>query len=334
MRSSQNKICKDFLISKSIPYNVDVRLSCFSHFKSGGLCELLVSPANESSLIDLIIFLREKLISFKIIGATSNLLFLDDSDYSLLISTTSLNDISLNDDLIYAQCGSMLPDLSRFALNQSISGFEGFEGIPGTVGGAVFMNAGAYGSVTSDLFVSAKVLKPDGSVVDCVYSDMLFKNRSSAFRINPDFGILLGVFFKVNKGCRLKIYRKMSLFHNKRHKYQEWQYPTLGSLYSGSIYRALASKSFVYRCISSLYIGLFFKWKVFGREAPDDRKWLNDFTVSFFSIDYKYQPFSDKDMNTLIYYGQPTSSILEYIDKLNLLIGSELIIENEVVNGF
>ena len=111
-------------------------------------------------------------------------------------------------------------------------------------------------------------------------------------------------------------------------------FPTLGSLYSGSIYRSLAKKSIFYRVVSTVYYLVLYKWKVFRREAPNDRKWLNQFTVNFFDIKYDVQPYSDKDLNTLTNRGQHTDDLLKFIDQLDVFVGSSISIENEIVKGF
>ena len=169
------------------------------------------------------------------------------------------------------------------------------------------------------------------------FGHRVYKNydpRATIVRSIANDEIIISATFKVDIGTSLEIYSRMSLFHNKRHKYQEFMYPTLGSVYSSSVYRALAKKDIWYKFVSSIYYLLFYKWKIFRREAPDNRKWLNDFTVSRFGISYKNQPFSHKDMNTLVNNGHHTDEILSYIRQLNTLVGSDILIENEIVDKF
>ena len=151
------------------------------------------------------------------------------------------------ENLIVAECGSLLPELSRFALHNSLKGFEGLEGIPGTVGAAIFMNAGAYGSEIKDTLSSVDVILKNGEIKNYKKDDLNLSYRNSIFRTSKKDEIILRGYFKVKFGDPLSMYNKMSLFHNKRHKYQEWMYPNLGSLYSGSIYRLLAKKDLIFK---------------------------------------------------------------------------------------
>ncbi len=330
---------KDFILwlSKSkVRYKSSTNLSTFSYFKSGGSAEIILYPKTKQQLINCIINLRKLNIFFKIIGETTNLIFLDDVNYSCLISTTKLCYLNYDkkNGVITSDCGTKLPDLSRFALFNSITGMEGLEGIPGTVGAAVFMNAGAYGDDIKKTLVSVDVILPDGSIKNYKKNELELSNRNSVFRTKKRNEIIFRCYFMGKQGDALSIYNKMSLFHNKRHKYQEWMYPNLGSLYSGSVYRSLAEKDFVFKVISIIYYLIYYKWKPFRRESPDNRVWLNNIAVKRFGITYRKQPFSNKDMNTLVNNGHHTDEILDYISQLQKLVGDKIPIENEIVREF
>lgn len=321
---------------ESIEYNQSVKLSDFSWFKTGGLADLIIFPKNKIQLTYCIKRLSENEIKFKVIGETSNLIFLDDISYGVFISTTKINSLIYDSEkrVISAECGVLLPELSRYALSLCVRGFEGFEGIPGTIGAAVFMNAGAYGDEIKDVIESVDIIKLNGEEKTYKLNDLGLSHRNSKFRSKTNDEIILSASFNAEKSDPLKIYNRMSLFHNKRHKYQEFMYPTLGSIYSGSIYRSLAKKDKWFKFVSAIYYLVFYKWKIFSREAPDNRKWLNDFTVSRFGFLYKNQPFSNKDMNTLINNGHHTDEILSYINQLNSWIENDVTIENEIVEKF
>ena len=335
-KKTDHEDLKAWLVSKSVEILESVQLSEFSWFKTGGVTDLIIFPDNKKQLSSCVTHLRESGLTFKIIGETSNLIFLDDVSYSVLISTTKINSLHYDPDslLISADCGTLLPHLSRYALSLNSTGFEGFEGIPGTVGAAVFMNAGAYGDEIKDVVESVEVILPNGNLQIYSLEDLEFSHRNSVFRSKETDTIILSASFRVNFGNQLEIYNRMSVFHNKRHKYQEFMYPTLGSIYSGSIYRALARKDIWFKFISAIYYLIFYKWKLLSREAPDNRKWLNDYTVSRFKISFDKQPFSNKDMNTLINNGHHTDEILKYIGQLNNIVGNDVSIENEIVDEF
>jgi len=334
--NSKLKILCNWLTSNSIEFSSSVALSKFSYFQTGGNVNLIIFPSNQKQLSLSFNRINDYNLAFKVIGETCNILFLDDIDYSVLISTTKISSLYFDADsnLITAECGVLLPALSRFALSLCVTGYEGLEGIPGTVGAAIFMNAGAYGDEMKDVVDSVDVILPDGTLKTYSSKQLELSHRDSIFRAKKINEIIFCARFKVKFGDLLSIYNRMSLFHSKRHKYQEFMYPTLGSIYSGSIYRALAKKDFYYKFISSVYYLVFYKWKLFRREAPDNRKWLNDFTVKHFDITYDNQPFSNKDMNTLINNGHHTDELLNYLDQLHVLIGDDIPIENEIVKKF
>lgn len=196
------------------------------------------------------------------------------------------------------------------------------------------MNAGAYGDEIKNVIDSVDVILPDGALKTYSFEQLRLSHRSSIFRSKNINEVIFCARFKANFGDLLSIYNRMSLLHSKRHKYQEFMYPTLGSVYSGSIYRALAKKDFYYKTVSSVYYLVLYKWKIFRREAPDNRKWLNDFTVKRFGITYDNQPFSNKDMNTLVNNGHHTDQLQDYLEQLHALIGHDILIENEIVQKF
>lgn len=325
-----------WLTSNSVEFSTAVPLSKFSWFRTGGFAEVIVFPDSRSQLSKSVDWISDAGLNFKVVGETSNLIFLDDVNYSILISTSKIASLNYNpgSSLITAECGVLLPELSRYALSLSAKGFEGLEGIPGTVGAAVFMNAGAYGDEIKDVIESVDVVQPNGGIKTYSLEDLNLSHRNSIFRSENNNEIIVSASFRVDVGDSLQIYNRMSLFHNKRHKYQEFMYPTLGSIYSSSIYRALAKKDMWFKFVSSIYYLIFYKLKLFRREAPDNRKWLNDFTVARFGISYENQPFSHKDMNTLVNNGHHTDDILCYINQLNSIIGSDILIENEIVEKF
>tara|TARA_B100000886_G_scaffold190530_1_gene131118 strand:+ start:16367 stop:17374 length:1008 start_codon:yes stop_codon:yes gene_type:complete len=334
--SLKNKDFVSWLSKSHINYESSINLSEFSYFKSGGFAEIIFYPNTQKQIIECIFNLNRFNIIFKIIGETTNLIFLDDVNYTCLLSTSKLTFISYDKKkgVITSDCGTKLPLLSRFALSHSITGMEGLEGIPGTVGAAVFMNAGAYGDDIKKTLVSVDVILPDGSIKNYKKNELELSNRNSVFRTKKQNEIIFRCYFKGKRGDSLSIYNKMSLFHNKRHKYQEWMYPNLGSLYSGSVYRSLAEKDFIFKVISIIYYLIYYKWKPFRRESPDNRVWLNNIAVKRFGISYKVQPFSNKDMNTLINNGHHTDEILDYISQLQKLVGNKIPIENEIVEEF
>lgn len=325
-----------FLLSNGIRMEQNVPLSKHSYFKTGGIAKLIAFPRHSSELSGIIRVAHQLELKYKVIGATSNIMFLDNQNYSFLICTTELSEIYFDSEkqCIICDAGVMLGDLSRHALLHAIQGFEGLEGIPGTVGAGVVMNAGAYGCEVEDVLASIMIVSENGVIEELQASDLAFGYRTSVLKTGEVSGVVSKCIFKAVKGDAAKIYRKMELFHSKRHKYQEFMYPNLGSIYSGSIYRALGKKDKIYQIITAIYFLLFYKLKILKGQSPINRRWLNEFTVKRFNIRYTEQPFSDKTMNTLTNRGQGTDSIRDYLRQLNRLVGDAVPIENEIVVGF
>ncbi len=324
------------LQAAGISFTAGVSLKGYSWFKSGGEVDLIISPTTVNQLVATVHLLHQTRLPYKVIGETSNLLFLDDEHYTCLLSTKAITGMHTDKEtgMLVAEAGSLLPDLSRYALYDSIVGFAGLEGIPGTIGGAVFMNAGAFNYSIDQVLDRVEVVNPDGSLETLSASALKLTHRDSIFKQGGHPGIILRAFFQAHKGDQHEIHSQMELFHSKRHKYLEYMYPNLGSLFVGSVYRALGERDLFYKLVSACYMGLNYRFKPFRRESPINRKWLNDFTVKRFNIKFRQQPFSDKTINSLINNGHHTSEHLEYIRQIREIVGDRLIIENEVVAPF
>lgn len=325
-------ILKDIGVS----YKVGIKLSKFSYMKTGGNADIIIYPDSSKKLTDVIKILNRKSIKYKIIGATSNLLFKDNEDYSCLLCLTKMSSLCLDikKNIFIVESGVMLPEFARFALLKSSSGFEGLEGIPGTVGGAVFMNAGAYGSEIKDTLLKVDIITTDGDEVQLKASELNLSRRNSIFRTGENKGIIVRNYFKFEKGISEKIESKMELYHYKRHKYQDFLYPSLGSMFSGSLYRHLGFNDNYFKIISFLYYIFNYKLKIHRRESPMNRKWINDIVVKRFGLKYDIQPFSDKTINCLVNRGQGTDEMIRYINEMSELTDFKIPVENEIVENF
>lgn len=326
----------DWLRKHKISHQVNVPLSDFSWFESGGNARAIITP---STIDELVAVVRKLAVSgerFRVVGETSNMLFLDDVDYGFFVSTLRIQTIEVDRDAceIRADCGAKLPDLSRRALLESAVGFAGLEGIPGTIGGAVFMNAGAYGDSIHLVLKAVQVVTAEGELKRMKVEELDFSYRNSVFRDGRCLHFVIRAIFYLRPGSQSEIANKMELVHAKRHKYNEYNYPNLGSVFSGSVYRALAKRDRYYWLVSSLFYFFNYRVKIFRRESPLNRKWLNNFTLKRFKLSFSEQSFSDKTMNTIVNRGQGTRAVLHYLEKIEDLIQGEVPLENEIVEKF
>lgn len=323
-------------LPESFPYKDQVDLRDFSWFKTGGGATRVYFPDTVEKMAELVGKLNSDKIPFKVIGETTNLLFLDDKQYGVLISTTKLNNITYWPDRqeIEVEVGYMLPELSRFALSRSLNGFAGLEGIPGTIGGAVFMNASAFGYGISRCLSRVEIIMPNGNLATLTHDDLAFAHRDSIFKSGGHPGIICRAFFRAQQGDRKSIYRTMEDCHARRHRSFEYMYPNLGSIFAGSVYRSMGRKDPYFRICAALFYFFGYQLKSIGKETPLNRKWLNDIAVKRFHLNFGNQPFSDKSLNVLINNGHHTDELLDYIRQIQDIIGDSIPLENEIVQPF
>lgn len=324
-----------FLTEQSIWAHRDHPMKYQTYFKSGGQALYLVLPRTARELGLVIAHLHTHGLPYRVIGQTSNIMFFDEIDYGVIISTANLCRLDVEDRAIWVEAGYSLQDFVRIAIQQGSSGFEGLEGIPGTVGGGIFMNAGAYGSCISDHLLGVDCIAPDGSHLHLTAAECGFSYRTSAFRSNDL--IIVAARFELNPGVRTAIYRKVEAVHIARHSYQEFVYPTLGSMisFSGDMYRQMFRDNAFYRNVYGL-IKLVLKNPVVKfamRKRPNNRIFnalLRRYVSSTASMpDYE---MSIKTANTLVNDGEhTTASRLAYIKLVSELVGPEHHIENELV---
>ena len=206
------------------------KLSSHTTFRIGGDASLFVSPADEDQLIGVISYLEKNGIRYFLLGKGSNVLF-DDAGYDgAVVSTSKLDKISVCGNEITAQCGASFTYLASVAAENSLSGLEFAYGIPGSVGGAVFMNAGAYGSETAAVLKSSRYLDiSDCTVKTLPLEEHLFGYRDSVFS-HRRF-IHLSSVFALQAGDKAQIRAYMNELMQRRRDKQPLEYPSAGSVF-------------------------------------------------------------------------------------------------------
>jgi UDP-N-acetylmuramate dehydrogenase len=322
-----------FLIEENICYTEDELIKYETYFKSGGKVKLHIKPSSTKKLSLILKHLIQNRILFKVIGHTSNTLFLDDIYYSVIISTKHILELQVSESMIEVSSGYPLSELVRVTLMEGLSGFEGLEGIPGTIAGAVFMNAGAYGYNISDTIEWVDVLNSQGEIQRLSQKECLFAFRTSIFKDNVELYIL-SVSFKIDRNINCSkaiIAEKIERFHIARHIYQEFAYPSMGSMFSTKqdMYKELLRFSLMQK-ISYWTYKLILKnpiVKFIQRKKPSN-KVFNNVTLKYHNIVY---PLSHKSINILINTGGVTSmDILNHIETMTRLYAADTQIENEV----
>ena len=218
-----------FCLQNQIDLKKDEIMKNHVSFKIGGKADYFVTCRNINQLKLAIAELKRLSIPYFVIGKGSNLLVSDKGIEGAVISLAEFNDISVCENTVIAGAGVSLARLCTHALENSLSGLEFAYGIPGSVGGALFMNAGAYGGEMSQVVVSATVLTEDGEVKEIDAKDMNLGYRTSVFKTNGD--IILSVKCKLEKGDSAQIKAQMDDFLARRIDKQPLEYPSAGSTF-------------------------------------------------------------------------------------------------------
>lgn len=206
-------------------------LSKHTTFKIGGVADTYVKVTSLSKLSTILKECRESDIDYMIIGNGSNILASDDGYRGVVIRLDGdFRKIALvDDDTVYCGAGATLAALCKFALNNGLSGLEFAWGIPGSVGGAVFMNAGAYGGEMKDVVYSVNHLTKNGNPGRTEKDDLQFGYRTSVYRQNN--AIITGATLKLRKDNPEDIRARMDDYLGRRSSKQPLEYPSAGSVF-------------------------------------------------------------------------------------------------------
>ena len=214
----------------SLEYEKDVSLSNHSTFKIGGNADYIAYPKSETALCALIDYLHEEKIKYSVIGNGSNLLFSDEGFKGVIVVTTKLKKIRKNHNTIYAESGVNLSSLSLYACKHGLSGLEFAYGIPGSVGGAVYMNAGAYNGEIKEVLLKSAYFDPEISKRFELYNaGHKFGYRTSFY--NDNSNVILSAVFELKPKDSQEIREKMDGFMEARKEKQPLDYPSAGSTF-------------------------------------------------------------------------------------------------------
>ena len=205
-------------------------LSRHTTFRIGGPADYFVAPESISALVKTVAFCREREIPFYILGNGSNLLVGDKGYRGVIIQLyKNLNQIRTEGEIIRAQSGAMLSAIARTAMENGLTGLEFASGIPGTLGGAVVMNAGAYGGEMKDVIRTVRVLSRSGKLLDIPGEKMEFGYRTSV--VGRKQYIVLEAELKLCPGDREEISFRMKKLQEKRVEKQPLNLPSAGSTF-------------------------------------------------------------------------------------------------------
>lgn len=207
------------------------KMSKYTTMRVGGPCDCIVFPDEISKIKEVIDFCKNENITFFVIGNGSNLLVKDEGIHGVVIKLGHrFSKIELDGEYILAYAGATMPALSQLAKKNSLKGLEFACGIPGTIGGGVKMNAGAYGSQISDILYEVTYMDEKEEIKTIKNKDCSFGYRKSIFTINPNY-VILSAKFKLERGNIDEIENKMKENSLARKSKQPLEYPNFGSVF-------------------------------------------------------------------------------------------------------
>lgn len=208
----------------------DEPMSSHTSFGIGGKCDVFAAPKTEDQLIEILKFNSKNNIKTTIIGKGTNLLVSDKGIRGCVICIgKNYSGITVEGTIIRAMAGEALSKVSKIALKNSLSGMEEISGIPGTIGGAVAMNAGAYGGEIKDIALSVRLLDMSGNVYDYTNDQMNFSYRHS--KVFEEDLIVSSVVFQLKRSNEDEIREKYQDYTNRRRTKQPLDKKSAGSTF-------------------------------------------------------------------------------------------------------
>ncbi len=206
---------------------VNEPMSKYTSMRVGGPADLLITPANKEDAVNLIIYLQKNIIDYIVMGNGTNLLVSDTGVRSVVVNFSSgLNQIKIENNLVKAEAGIILARFVDFCIRQSRGGVEKLAGIPGTIGGAIYMNAGAYGSQISDYIYEIEIVK-DGQLQKVKKEEANFGYRTSGF-VNS---AIIGASFDLPEEKIDELMRTKTEYLQRRNQSQPLNFPNSGSIF-------------------------------------------------------------------------------------------------------
>lgn len=204
-------------------------LAKYTNTKTGGPAECLAFPKNVAEIKSLLVFAKENQVAVTVIGNASNLIVKEGGILGLVIILTDMNEIKVEGNFILAQAGASLIKTTQVAYQAGLTGLEFAAGIPGSIGGAIFMNAGAYDGEIKDVVKSVEVITRDGQLKTYQNNELHFAYRHS--RLQEEDDIVLQATFSLRAGDRYAIRNRMEELNFLRASKQPLEYPSCGSVF-------------------------------------------------------------------------------------------------------
>ena len=208
---------------------VDESLKKYTYTKTGGHADLYISPHRYEEVSVIMKFAKKHDIPVTFLGNGSNIIIRDGGIRGIVLSLLNFTDVQVEYDQIIAGSGAAIIEVSRIARDHHLTGLEFACGIPGSIGGAVYMNAGAYGGEVKDCIAHAKVVNEEGDILTLSKEELELDYRTSS--IQSQHLVVLEATFNLERGDVTVIQAKMDDLTQRREEKQPLEYPSCGSVF-------------------------------------------------------------------------------------------------------
>ncbi|MBQ4089906.1 MAG: UDP-N-acetylmuramate dehydrogenase [Clostridia bacterium] len=224
--ASLETLCRDI----GVKYSLNEPLGHHTSMKIGGECDILVQPNSEQALVEIIRLCRAQDMPYFVLGKGSNVL-VSGNGYRgcIVLLSKDFSEVAVNGGTITAAAGASLKSVCMAALDNSLTGLEFAYGIPGSVGGALYMNAGAYGGEMKDVVKSCRYIDENGDIVEMNAADMSLSYRHSFF--SGKKCVIVSVTMELKQGDKAEIKAKMDDLMGRRKDKQPLEFPSCGSTF-------------------------------------------------------------------------------------------------------
>lgn len=208
----------------------NVSLKNYNTYKIGGTAKYMVFPSDKENLINLLKYIKDNNLKYFILGNGSNIIFSDKLFNGIIIKLENLNKICFDKTRVVAESGVMLPRLAMESINHGLKGLEWATGIPGTIGGSVVGNAGAYKSCMFDFVEKITIINEELEIVTLNKDDVAYRYRYTDFKDKKDL-IILDVTLNLEYGDKEESLEIVKRRLEKRKETQPLEYPSAGSVF-------------------------------------------------------------------------------------------------------
>ena len=210
----------------------DEPLSNHCTFKIGGNADIYAVPSGIKDMEIIVSEIKKAAIPYIILGEGANILFSDKGFRGVVISTASLNKVSVKDNTAYAEAGAKISNLAELSGKSFLSGLEYFYGMPGTTGGTIYMNARCFGQSVSDALSKVTFINNAGEISDYKADKNDFGYKASPFQNSEN--VIIAAEFILEENREIDFFKKMAEFKKEREQKGHYAYPSAGSVFKNN----------------------------------------------------------------------------------------------------